>query len=152
MFPIIGRVLMLLWPFFKEVFLKNDDVRYAIRRNWVAIVMFGVLSSLTILFVWTNDLFHRTHEEYQSVTGDYISLEVSHQELKEVRDSLREELGVVYTQFDELEDRIQTVIAENRSLKRERETLANAVRELENTCTQPTRSRIMQRLESLGDF
>ena len=145
MFSIAGRLALLLWPFFKEVFLKNDDVRYAVRRNWIGIVLFAILSLSLVLFLYTTDTFRETQEQYQTLETDL-------DRLVEVRNSLREELALVSEQFDSLEGRIREVMANNRELRNENEVLLEEVEGLVNqTCTPPhRRSNVRERLRELG--
>lgn len=147
MFSIVGRLTPLLWPFFKEVFLKNDDVRYAVRRNWVGIVLFVILSLSMVLFLYTTGTFRETQEQY-------LTLESDHDRLVEIRNSLLEELTLVNEQFDSLEHRIREVMASNRELRDEKEALLEEVEGLLNqTCTPSyRRSNVRERLLELGDF
>lgn len=143
MFSLVGRLMLLLWPFFKEVFLKNEDVQYAVRRNWISMVLFGILSLALIVFLQTTGTFRKTHEQYTDLTTE-------HTRLVEVRDSLREELTLVSEQFDSLEGRIRQVVESNRQLRQENDELTAEVESFTCTGNEPTRrSEIQQRLRLL---
>lgn len=89
------NVIKLTWPFFKEMIIGRNSLRYAMRKNRVKVLFFFVVMlSFVVNWITVPRLF--------MISSDYIKLEKEFKATKETMATYKDDVELVEQAKDEL--------------------------------------------------